>query len=1181
MELNVYDKMLPCNKKGPFCITFKMLLIMKFTAIFLLAACLQVSAKGFSQKVTLSVKKASLEKVLREIKKQSGYDLVYDIEMLRQRGKPVDITITDVTVEQALNMIFQNQPLAYEIVGNAIISVKEKPQLKITVITAVPPPVVINGKVTDENGKPLEGVSVVIKGTSKGSTTNNKGEFSLGISENEKTSLEFSFVGYDAVAVEYIGQKNLVVKLVEANNNLGQVVVVGYGTQNKKDVSTSVASIKASEINNFPATGLDKVLTGKLAGVQVLQPGGAPGAGIAILIRGRGTITAGSDPLYVIDGVPLSDNSTEGPGFKVNPLNSINVNDIESIDILKDASASAIYGSRGSNGVVIITTKRGKKDKLVIGLNSYYGIQQVSKKIEMMDAYQYADLIYESHNNTYFDLLADRGLTGSATDDNAARKLKLGAAANNDNLAYLLPPEIFPYLNKQSGLVNTNWQDEVFTKAPMQSHTISAAGGSENIKYYISGNYLDQTGIVLNSGYKKYGGRINLDANYNKLKLGASINYNFGVYNFLPTEGRFNDVFENVISGALAASPFFPVYNTDGLYNNDQYKWLYSQANGANPVALAMLKKDKTFENKLLSNLFAEYEIFKNLKYKISFGTDISNYKRDVFRPSTLPDPVSRVTPSNPTANYRMNNITNWTVENMVSYNKIIGKHSIKAIAVFSAQKERQDASNITATGFPNDIVQTLNGATSLTSWSSTINEWSLISGLARVQYSFKNKYLLSAALRTDGSSRFGPKNKWGYFPSASIGWNISDEPFVKNLKTVSSLKVRASYGVTGNFQIGNYGYLSLLSASNYVFGTSSGSLNAGLVQSTASNPELGWEKTSAINLGLEIGLFKEQLHATIEVYNNNTKNLLLNAPVPLSTGFSTNLVNIGKVNNKGIEITLTNNLSIGRVKLLNSVNYSKNINKVLDLGGANSIITRGQGVIDFITQVGQSIGNFYTLVQTGVFKDQVAINDPKNAKVSGAKPGDFMFKDVNGDGVIDNTNDREITGNYMPKFTYGFSSQIQYSLFDLGFAAQGVQGNTIANINQRHMNSAESYANNTVDILNRWHSPTDPGNGTIARANRSQRGLNAVISTYHLSDGSYLRIRDITLGITLPQKMISKAKITGARFYITVQNLFTFTKYNSYNPEVSIDTNPLTPGIDYGSYPLAKSVFFGLNLTF
>lgn len=1053
------------------------------------------------------------------------------------------------------------------------------------------------GVVLTEEGLPIQSVTVTAKNAGAKfeltTVTDEKGVFNfIKLPVGAGYSFTFSNIGYQEQKLN--GYKvadgrtlTLIVRMKILNTQLQDVVVVGYGTQNKKDVTTSVASLKSSEVNNFPATGLDKAMTGKLAGVQVLQPNGSPGAGISIMVRGRGTVTAGSDPLYVVDGVPLSDNDVNGPGFvngptfKVNPLNAIDVNDIESIDVLKDASAAAIYGSRGSNGVIIITTKRGKKDRVSISLNNYYGVQQTTKKIHMLDAYQYAQLIYDAHNNTYFDLLGDKNLTGSATDDNATRLSKLGASPTNTSLAYLLPPEIFPYLNHQPGLTNTNWQDQIFRNAPMQSHTLSTAGGSENVKYYISGNYLDQQGIVINSGYKKYSGRVNLDANYNRLKLGASINYNFAVYSYLPTEGRFNDANENIISGALAAAPFFPVHNADGSYNFDQYKWQYSQSNGANPVALAMLKKDKTYENKLLSNLYAEYELAKELRYRISFGTDIDNFSRSAYRPSTLPNPTTRTTPSISTGNYANSQLTNWVIENTLSYNKKFGDHSFRAIGGFTAQKERSSSSSVAATGYPNDLVQTLNGATTITSFTAAVNEWSLLSGLGRVQYSFRERYLLSAAIRADGSSRFGPNTKWGYFPSASAGWIVSDESFMKKIKTISSLKLRASYGVTGNFEIGNYAYLSLLSPANYVYGSSGGStLSSGLYQSTASNPNLGWEKTSAVNIGTDVGLFKEHLHATIDVYNNNTNHLLLNVPVPQSTGFSTNLVNIGKVNNKGIEITLTSSNQLGGFKWTNSVNYSANRNKVLDLGGVNSIITQAQGVIYFITQVGKPIGNYYTLVKTGVYKDQAEIDDPKNAKVPGAKPGDFKYKDIDGNGIIDG-NDKAITGNYMPKFIYGYSSQLQYGLFDLGVSLQGVYGNTIANIGQRHYNSTESYANNTTDALNRWVSPSNPGNGVIARANRSERGLNAQISTYHLSDGSYMRIRDITLGITLPAKTMKRVHISTARIYVSAQNPFTFTKYNSYNPEVSVDPNPLTPGIDYGTYPLAKSLFFGANLNF
>ncbi|WP_304065304.1 TonB-dependent receptor [Pedobacter glucosidilyticus] len=1143
---------------------------MKLALIILITAFLQTSQASFAQKVSLDEKGTSLEQVIKKVRKQSGYSFIYQDKLL-QLSKPVNVEFNDLSINDALKRVFEEQPLTYIIKDRTIII-----QKKATSMTIQQDPFIkIKGKVVDENGLPIIGASITQKGTKSGTLTNASGEFTLSITKG--SFIMISYLGYANKEVQINDDKVLNIVLLPDATGLNEVVVVGYGTQNRKDVTTSVSSLSADQINNFPAAGLDKALTGRLAGVQVLQPAGAPGAGISILVRGTGSITSGSDPLYVVDGVPLSDNSSNGPGIRINPLNFINVNDIESIDILKDASAAAIYGSRGSNGVVLITTKKGKSSKTAFNIDSYYGTQSTTRKIPMLDAYQYSKLIYDAHNNTYFDLLADRGLTGSATDDNATRLSKFGAPANNTTNAYLLPPEIFPYLNNEPGLTNTDWQDEIFQSAPMQSHTISASGGSEKIKYYVSGNYLDQEGIVINSGYKKYGGRINLDVTQKKFHFGTNFTYNYAVYNYQQTEGRFS--FENVVSGALAASPYFPVYNPDGTYNYDAFKNQYAVANGINPVALANLKPDRTNENKFLTNVFAEYDILKDLKFRVSFGADISNANRDIFRRSELPSAIAIIPPSIPIGEYRSVQSINLLAENTITYNKTFGNHSIRTLAGFSVQKERNGASQIVGTGYANNIIQTLNAATSVTAFSSNINEWSLLSLLGRVQYSFKNKYLLSAALRADGSSRFGPNNKYGYFPSASAGWIVKEENFMQNVNAISSLKLRASYGVTGNFQIGNYGYLSTISPANYVFGASP-TLSTGLFQSTAGNPDLGWEKTTAVNLGLDFGLFKDALRATIDVYNNNTSDLLLDVPVPQVSGFSTNLVNIGKVNNRGIEITLSNSSKIGKLTLTNNINYSSNRNKVVDLGGVNSIVTIAESVLNFITEVGKPVGNYYTLVQTGIFKDQADIDNPANATVPGAKPGDFKFKDVDGNGVI-NSNDREITGNYLPKFTYGYSGQLQYGAFDLNVAIQGVYGNTIANINQRHYNSGESFANNTTDVLNAWKSPEQPGNGTVARANRSQRGLNSTISTYHLEDGSYLRVRDITLGAKLPTKHIQKAGFSNVRLYFTAQNAFTFTKYNGYNPEASLNSGALTPGIDYGSYPIAKAFILGLNLNF
>ncbi|MFD1257970.1 TonB-dependent receptor [Mucilaginibacter terrae] len=1129
-------------------------------------------------KVSLDIKRTAIERVLADLEKTTKYHFVYENNLLK--GKQTKgINVKDASLQMVLMHLLHPVGLSFVQIGKSIVLNEDKATPKSIASPMVQGQAIqITGKVTDEKNDALSGVTVSVKERRSIVMTNNEGLYSIAVETGE--TLIYSFIGYKTITRTVNNATEINVRLEPESSQLADIVVVGYGTQTRRDVTTAISSLKSGDINNFPATGVDKAMTGKMAGVQILQPNGAPGAPIAIAIRGKATITAGSDPLYVIDGLPLSDNSVNGPGLGLNPLNAINVNDIESVDVLKDASAAAIYGSRGSNGVVIITTKRGKKDKPVINYNAFYGFQETNKKIRMLDAYEYSRLIYDAHNNTYFDLLADRNLTGSADDNNATRLSKLGAAANSVSQSYLLPPEIFPYLNGQTGLTNTDWQDAIFRKAPTQSHTLSVTGGSDNVKYYVSGNFMDQQGVVLESGFKRYGGRVNLDASYGKFKLGTSINYTYQNLQFQPTEGRFSSN-ENIVSGALTASPFFPVYNANGSYNFNQYNWQYGQSQSVNPVALAKLKSDLTAENKMLGNIFAQYNFTPELSNKISFGVDIDNFNRSAFRPSTLPQVSPSLAVSIPTGNYRNTSLVNWVAENTLAFNKQWGQHSIKAIASVSAQRESRSSQNVSATGFPNDLVKTLNAATAISSFSSQTEEWSLLSGLTRVQYNFNDRYLLSAAVRADGSSRFGPSKKYGYFPSVSAGWNIDREKFMQDQKLISSLKLRASYGLTGNFQINNYAYLSVLSQSNYVFGPpGSATLASGLYQSTAGNDDLGWERTSAFNIGTDIGFFDERLHATIDVYNNNTSNILLQVPVPQSSGYNTNIKNIGKVNNKGLEISLSGDNRLGAFRLTNSANISFNRNKVLDLGGPTSIITQAQGVIYFITQVGQPIGNYYTLVYNGVYKSQAELNDPANAKVAGAKVGDFKFIDQNGDGIIDGSNDRAITGNYMPKFTYGFSSQLQYRFLDLNVALQGIYGNKIANIQGRYINSGESFVNNTTDALNRFYSEAEPGNGLIARANRNQRGLNATISTYGIEDGSYLRVRDLTLGATLPVKWVSKAGFSKVRLYFTATNLFTFTKYSAYNPEISSESNPLTPGVDYGSYPLSKSYVFGLNLS-
>lgn len=523
-----------------------------------------------------------------------------------------------------------------------------------------------------------------------------------------------------------------------------------------------------------------------------------------------------------------------------------------------------------------------------------------------------------------------------------------------------------------------------------------------------------------------------------------------------------------------------------------------------------------------------------------------------------------------------------------MSYNKTFHKdHQLSAVAGWSAQKESVNTSLIAGTGYPNDLVHTVNAATSVTDWDATTYEWSLLSALARVQYSYKGKYMLSGALRADGSSRFGQNNRWGMFPSVSAGWYISEEDFMKATSSwLSSLKLRASYGISGNFNIGNYEYYALLGQSNYVFGKGEGALSNGLYPSTAGNPDLGWEKTAMFTVGLEFSLFN-MLTFELDVYTSTTSDMLLDVPVAEYSGFSTVPMNIGKVNNKGVEFSLSTTNTWGDFTWNNRFNISANRNKVVDLGGVDEMITTQESVT-FITKVGEPIGNYYTLVTDGVFANQAEIDNSqdadiskrKYAHVSGAKPGDFRFKDMNGDMEI-NENDRTITGNYMPDFTYGYSTELKYKNIDLSVAMQGVQGNEIANIFRRYINNMEGGGNCQIDALDRWQSESNPGSGQVVCANRSATGMNGTTSTWHIEDGSYLRIKNITLGYTLPEKWLDGAGIDRARVYFSTQNPFTFTKYSGYNPEVNMKGTSLTPGIDYGTYPLAKSFVFGVNITF
>ena len=1114
--------------------------------------CFTVSA----QKVTMQFRQVKLAKVFDAITQQTGLAVAYSRPTVNP-DRIVSVEANDEELSSVLSKLFTGTNVAFEI-GEKKIYLKEGTSSG----TSLPNGKVrtVSGIVVDEKGESVIGASIQVKGTGTGTITDIDGNFS--IEAPETSILIISYIGYKSIELPALSKELSKIVLKEDSEMLEEVVVVGYGVQKKSDVSVSVASVKGEALANNPATDFRQALVGKMPGVQVTTPSGDPEGSVSIRVRGISTVNAGSDPLYIVDGVPME------RGFA-----NLNTNDIESIEVLKDASAAAIYGSRGSNGVVLVTTKKGTSEKLTIQYDGYYGIQKVSKKLDMMNAYQFAQFAKDGHDNAYLS-----EVSGASPDDpNSVRPKSY----------HQIPTELFPYLEGQTGLTDTDWQDAIFRNAGTTGHNISLSGKTQTINYFVSGNYMRKDGIIINSDFKKYSMRMNLDGKYKRLKFGVNFAPSYSTSNSVDASGA-----GGVVQSALMMPPVWPVYNPDGSFNyQGNGYWRigtdYQHNEVLNPVAMATLQSNVTDRMSITGKVFAELELLKGLSYKVSFGGDYYGAHNDKYRESSLPLKGKDYydSPSNPEGYSSSSLYFNWLIENQLTYTTTFkGKHNLTAILVQSAQKETSKTNNVTATNYPNDYIQTVNGGT-VTKGGSDKTQWSIASYLARVQYSYAGKYMLSGAIRTDGSSRFGKNNRWGYFPSASAAWRISEEDFFKKQKSLSfinDMKIRVSYGVTGNFQIGNYEHWATMSIDNYILGSGSGKQIYGYKPDNIERDDLSWEKNKMMNAAIDLQMFNGLLGVTVDYYNTNTSDMLLNVPVPLLTGYSTSLTNIGKVNNRGWEIALTSqkNITTDFGYSLNA-NWAKNKNEVKELGPGDAPIISSGSVEHayYITEVGKPIGNYYLLVQDGIFETEDDLK--KYPHFDNTKVGDFRFVDVDGDGVLDLDKDRAVVGNYMPKFTYGFGGKLWYKGFDLDFSFQGVYGNKILNLNRRYIDNMEGNVNGTIVALNRWQSESNPGNGQVNKANRKQTGYNGRTSTWHLEDGSYLRLQNVSLGYAFPKKWIKPFSIEKLRIYVSGQNLVTFTNYSGYNPEVNARPDKaLTPGEDYGTYPLARIFMFGINLT-
>lgn len=1026
----------------------------------------------------------------------------------------------------------------------------------------------LKGVVKSMDNAPLPGVTVVVKGTTAGTITDGDGKFLLqGVPATAKTLL-FSFVGMKSQEIVIGDKTDFTIVLEDETIGLDEVVAVGYGTQKKKDLTGSISRVNGDNIIQASVSSFDKMLQGKVAGVQITQTTGAPGGNVNVLVRGVSSITGGNQPLYVVDGFPIgaggsgSDmmnfaNSTySSSGManntqnRINPLSSINPSDIESIEILKDASATAIYGSRGANGVVMITTKRGKAGKSFINVDASYGVQQIAHKLDMMNSQQFAEFVAEGRDNAWIYA------GGKATDPNEVR-----------SATTRVKPE---FRNPSSITQNTDWQDAIFRIAPVQNYQISAGGGNNLLKYHLSGGYLNQQGIIETSDYNQFNLRSNIDVQVSeKLKIGSSISGSYSFGTFPNTEGHLGS--RGVLSAALASSPTIPIKNADGNYVSELLDPLGVPVE--NPLFILENFSDKRNVSNLFCNNFFEYEIIKGLKFKSSIGINFSTNEIKLWKSSLLGSYGGATSPA--TAGVTKAESLNWLNENTITYKHVFKeKHSLDAFVGFTVQKDRYDRLSAGATDFPTDYVTFLSAGT-VNAGTHYISEWSMLSMISRVNYSYAGKYLFTATVRRDGSSRFGTNNKWGTFPSFSVGYNLSEESFMKSVKFINNLKIRAGYGISGNNQIGNYTHIGLISSTNYV---ENNKIKPGLVPSNLSNDQLTWEKSKQLNLGMDLGLFKDRISLTADVYKDKKTDLLLAVQLPAASGFYSSTQNIGEIENKGIEIGLnTVNVKSKDFEWSSNITFNSNKNKVLKLATEGSRISNSAYQI---TQVGSPVSSYYLMNVIGIFQnaDEVAKSPIQHPKT---QPGDLKFEDVNLDGKI-TASDKKVLGSPWPDFSWGFTNKISYKNFSLSVFVNGSHGGYNYFLAGETLMNSAGVQNQLAMVDRRWKSEANPGDGTIPRAIRSTYAYGFSTTSRFLFDASYIRIKNINLSYTLPKNLVSMLSLNSMNVFFDVSNVHTFTDYPGYDPESTTAGDNITnSGIDFLTYPLARTFTIGFKLSF
>lgn len=1155
---------------------------LKFSTVFLIL--FMINAQAFdctpNEQISLNLQNTTLKQMFKKISTETNYNFFYENSEI-DLNKKVNINVESKCIKDLLLQIFEGTEFDCKFISKQIIIIKipstesEVPDKELSVKIQQTK---LSGQILDDNGMPLPGASIQVKGTTTGVISDFDGNFQLEL-PNDANTIVVSYIGFKTQEVDVTGKTTITVTLISDADALDEVVVVGYGTLAKKRVSGSVASVSTSQINEIPVVSAENAIIGQVAGVQVQETSGEPGASPTIRIRGTGSISAGNDPLFVVDGVPISKNVTNvgiqgelarrAGRFQepaVNPLATINPNDIASIDILKDASAAAIYGSRGGNGVVIITTKKGStSDEGEFSFNSFLGIQSVANEIDLMNSEELIDYTRDARNNNYISSVPGASITDPI------------GPGDRGNTNYEMPES---YLNWDG--TDTDWQDLIFDTAIVQSYNLSYASPRTNkSSFFVSGGYFNQEGIVEGSKFERYNLLLNLNSQLTeKLNLDVRLAPSVTDNQRKPVNAPYFARPPGIVYSGLVHSPTVKPYNDDGSINQtDNQSFLGGGTTTAsNPLAIIQSVNDRLFQFQTRASVGLSYKILPELTFKTFAGTYINIFNRDFFRDNSLL--YRDAAEGESYAQSASSTEVNWLWENTINWEKEIGDHYFNAIAGYTVQKDEVNITQVQADNFPDDLVPTISGG-QVFAGTSVKEEWSLLSALFRLNYTFNDKYLFTGTIRTDKSSRFGANNRTGYFPSFSLGWRVSEEDFLSSIESISELKLRASWGQTGNFEIPNFGAIGLLSPDNYNF---NGNEVNGLIQSTIPNPELTWEKSTQTDIGVELGLFKNRLFLLADYYSTSTEDLLLNVSISSVSGFNTALQNLGEVRNRGFEIALRSRNFVGDFTWDTDINFSTNDNEVISLNEKNEpIFSAGGAGVRHVTRVGDAIGSYYGYVVEGIYQSDAEIaSAPFDTQAPDPSPGDFRFKDVNGDGQITPA-DRTVTGNYFPDITWGVTNRFGYKGIDLSILVQGVEGNEILNLTSRHLKNGEANFNSYAVFNNRWRSATDPGNGQIPRADRAtgNHGNNNRPSSFQVEDGSYIRLRNVTLGYTVPSQSILGKSIDKLRFYITGTNLFTDTDYLGYNPEVSNITGSLTPGEDYGAFPLNKTISLGLNLNF